>query len=262
MASTLPPTAILLASDGHSPNGGPSNLPALHYRQALVHLLTSPDSPPPSSSSSNARKVNKTPAERIEAHLKKRGWESTWRYKMFKQAHYHSTTHELLSVSSGSATIQLGGGNGEPSTAQDDDDNASSQDTIMSLQSSPSSATGGSNNNNNNNPSPPRTQHTLHLEPGDLLLLPAGYTHHALSMSDDFILIGSYPEGSAPWDMRFVSSSSSHSCGEEKKDADCARYSDEIREGVLRRPRKGLFDASDPAGAADGLEHHWSVTHV
>ncbi|CAD6928152.1 unnamed protein product [Tilletia controversa] len=178
-ASSDPPAVILLDSDGYSPMARPSNLPALHYKRALAHLLTEPDaaSAAAAEESSNSRKKPKTPAERVEAHLRQRGWESTWRFGMYKHAHYHSTTHELLTVLTGTSSILLGGRK------------ASSSSSSTPVEETPA-PTG-------------TTKQEIHLEPGDILILPAGYTHEALSHSPDFLLVGSYPEGSAPWDMKF-----------------------------------------------------------
>ncbi|KAE8260843.1 hypothetical protein A4X13_0g82 [Tilletia indica] len=219
-----PPQVILLESDGYSPMARPSNLPALHYKHALTHLLTEPSAA--ASSDESSRKKPKTAAERVEGHLKSHGWESTWRFGMYKHAHYHSTTHELLTVLTGTATLQLGGRKLPTSTSEDE----------PPISPSPS-------------------KQTINLEPGDILLLPAGYTHHALTNSDSppFLLVGSYPEGSAPWDMKFPDNST-----------ECDKVSDSIKDGVLTRSRKGLFDAKDPVGLVGegGLEELWAVGRV
>lgn len=49
----------------------------------------------------------------IEAHLRSVGVvEPHWRYPMYRKHHYHSTTHEVLVVSRGSATVCFGPDNG------------------------------------------------------------------------------------------------------------------------------------------------------
>ncbi|KIY00496.1 uncharacterized protein Z520_04181 [Fonsecaea multimorphosa CBS 102226] len=46
----------------------------------------------------------------IEAHLKSVGVVSPqWRYTMFSETHFHSNTHEILSIASGSAKCCFGG---------------------------------------------------------------------------------------------------------------------------------------------------------
>jgi uncharacterized protein YjlB len=46
----------------------------------------------------------------IEAHLKSTGVVvPQWRYTMYSTTHFHSTTHEVLCVSRGSATLLFGG---------------------------------------------------------------------------------------------------------------------------------------------------------
>ena len=49
-------------------------------------------------------------ASQIESHLTTTGVVSPqWRYTMYSTTHFHSTTHEVLCISSGSAKICLGG---------------------------------------------------------------------------------------------------------------------------------------------------------
>jgi uncharacterized protein YjlB len=49
-------------------------------------------------------------ASAIEAHLKSVGVVTPqWRYTMFSTTHFHTTTHEVLSISQGSATVLFGG---------------------------------------------------------------------------------------------------------------------------------------------------------
>ena len=76
--------------DGSIPN---SALPLLPYRQAF---------PPGTPAFASA----------IEEHLAKNGWTGSWRVGVFPFHHYHSTTHEVLAVYRGMATLQLGGEKG------------------------------------------------------------------------------------------------------------------------------------------------------
>ncbi len=80
------------------------------------------------------------------------GWPVQWRYQIFTFTHYHSNTHELLGVSQGHATVQLGGETGPTATVQQ----------------------------------------------GDVILIPAGVGHKQLSASDDFEVLGAYPNGLSP----------------------------------------------------------------
>ncbi|EGO01246.1 hypothetical protein SERLA73DRAFT_179380 [Serpula lacrymans var. lacrymans S7.3] len=71
------------------PNTSLQNRPLLIYHSCF----------PPSSSASS-----------IEAHLKSVGVVSPqWRYTMYSTTHFHSTTHEVLCISSGRAKLCFGG---------------------------------------------------------------------------------------------------------------------------------------------------------
>ena len=51
-------------------------------------------------------------AAHITKLLEKNHWSNTWKGTVYDYHHYHSITHEVLAVYSGSATLQLGGENG------------------------------------------------------------------------------------------------------------------------------------------------------
>lgn len=51
-------------------------------------------------------------AAHIERVFRAHGWRGTWRNGIFSYHHYHSTSHEVLGVSRGSARVQLGGPEG------------------------------------------------------------------------------------------------------------------------------------------------------
>ncbi|KAN0065816.1 hypothetical protein ACQY0O_000946 [Thecaphora frezii] len=90
--------------------------------------------------------------------------------RLLRLAYYHTTTHELLVVFRGTATILLGGRDPRAKPPP---------------------------------PSTTQTERQLHLEAGHVLLIPAGYSHRALHSSDDFTMLGCYPRGAADWNMRY-----------------------------------------------------------
>lgn len=51
--------------------------------------------------------------ERMEAVFNRNNWLNSWTGGVFEYHHYHSNTHEVIGVRSGSATLQLGGEGGE-----------------------------------------------------------------------------------------------------------------------------------------------------
>lgn len=55
---------------------------------------------------------HKTPEE-IEKTFTSHNWTNSWTGGVFDYHHYHSNTHEVLGVKSGSATLQIGGEQGE-----------------------------------------------------------------------------------------------------------------------------------------------------
>ncbi len=81
----------LLTDDGTYPNN--ERLPVLVYEEALASGLTAP-------------------ARTIERIVRAHDWRGTWRNGIFGYHHYHSTTHEVLGVAGGRATVQLGGPTG------------------------------------------------------------------------------------------------------------------------------------------------------
>ncbi|HSP22140.1 MAG TPA: cupin domain-containing protein [Planococcus sp. (in: firmicutes)] len=51
--------------------------------------------------------------QKIEEVFNRHNWLNSWRGGIFDYHHYHSNTHEALGVSAGTATLQLGGKQGE-----------------------------------------------------------------------------------------------------------------------------------------------------
>lgn len=46
--------------------------------------------------------------ELIENRLTQRGWKPAWRYGIYDFPHFHSTTHEVVAIYRGRATVRLG----------------------------------------------------------------------------------------------------------------------------------------------------------
>ncbi len=92
----VPPSEIklinkLIQEDRHFPNN--PLLPLLVYQNALILPKE------------NAATV-------IEEIFKENKWTSSWRNGIYDYHHYHSTSHEVLGIYRGQATVQLGGPHG------------------------------------------------------------------------------------------------------------------------------------------------------
>lgn len=85
------PQTIYLKDDGVIPN---SKLPLLVYRNAF-----------------SSRGFDG--ASWLERCFESNGWTNSWRNGVFSYHHYHSNTHEVLGVYSGSARLKMGGEQGE-----------------------------------------------------------------------------------------------------------------------------------------------------
>jgi uncharacterized protein YjlB len=77
--------------DGVFPN---SPLPLLFYRQAITIRA-------------------KDPASVFEERFAVNDWTNSWRDGVYTFPHYHSTSHEVLGIYSGAATLRLGGEHGK-----------------------------------------------------------------------------------------------------------------------------------------------------
>src|ERR1041385_8695240 len=53
------------------------------------------------------------PAAFLEERFAANDWTNSWRDGVYPFAHYHSTSHEVLGVYSGSANLRLGGDHGK-----------------------------------------------------------------------------------------------------------------------------------------------------
>ncbi len=92
----------------------------------------------------------------LEERFGRNGWTNTWRWGVYPFHHYHSNTHEVLGVFSGTALLHMGGEKGEK----------------------------------------------IQVKAGDILVIPAGVGHKCISHSDDFTVLGAYPDGLSPDLMR------------------------------------------------------------
>lgn len=79
-----------LEDDGKIPN---NKLPLLIYRDAFENRGTEG-------------------AAWLENRFRKNNWSNSWRNGVFSYHHYHSNTHEVLGVFSGSAKLHMGGESG------------------------------------------------------------------------------------------------------------------------------------------------------
>jgi uncharacterized protein YjlB len=122
----MDPIQLKFKDDGSIPN---SKLPLLIYK--------------------NAFSEEKANADFIEEHFAIHNWKNAWRGSVYDYHHYHSTSHEVLGVASGYATIQFGGEEGEQ----------------------------------------------VSVEEGDVIAIPAGTGHKKISASEDFEIVGAYPQG-------------------------------------------------------------------
>jgi len=87
----MTPETFLLDRHDWVPNN--PDLPVLHYREGL-------------------QQVGALAPEDAEGVLGRNGWPARWRDGIFSYHHYHSTTHEVLGVARGRATVRLGGPSG------------------------------------------------------------------------------------------------------------------------------------------------------
>jgi len=84
------PQQLVFKDDGSIPN---NNLPLLLYHEAFA-----PDT--------------KDLASVMEQRFAENDWTGSWRAGVYPFPHYYSTSHEVLGVFSGSATLRLGGAQG------------------------------------------------------------------------------------------------------------------------------------------------------
>jgi uncharacterized protein YjlB len=86
----IEPQQLVFKDDGAIPN---NTLPLLLYREAFA---------------ANTKDL----ASVIEQRFAENDWTNSWRAGVYPFTHYHSTTHEILGVFGGSATLRLGGAQG------------------------------------------------------------------------------------------------------------------------------------------------------
>jgi uncharacterized protein YjlB len=126
------PEQFIFKDDGVFPN---SPLALLFYPQALTA-------------------GRNDPASTFEQCFAENDWTNSWRDGVYSFPHYHSTSHEVLGVYSGTATLRLGGEHGK----------------------------------------------NVKMHAGDVIVIPAGVAHQNISATDDFGVVGAYPEG-RDWDL-------------------------------------------------------------
>ncbi|CAN5911487.1 cupin domain-containing protein [soil metagenome] len=90
--------ALSFADDGETPNN--PRLPLLVYRQAL------------------AVDGERDPAASFERTFAAHGWAGGWRNGIHPFLHFHSTTHEVLGIARGQATVEFGGARGQAVTVE------------------------------------------------------------------------------------------------------------------------------------------------
>jgi uncharacterized protein YjlB len=79
--------------DGATPNN--PKLPFIHYRSPVG----APDCG--------------DPAAVFEELFKRNGWGGSWRNGIYDYVHYHSSTHEVLGIARGNASVRFGGNKGK-----------------------------------------------------------------------------------------------------------------------------------------------------
>jgi uncharacterized protein YjlB len=126
------PEQLNFKDDGIFPN---SPFPLLFYHQAITTEA-------------------KDPASIFEERFAENDWTNSWRNGVYSFPHYHSTSHEVLGVYSGAATLRIGGRHGK----------------------------------------------NVEVHAGDVIVVPAGVAHQNIGASDNFGVVGAYPDGRS-WDL-------------------------------------------------------------
>ena len=87
--------------------------------------------------------------------FKENGWGGSWVNGVYDYHHYHSTSHEVLAVIKGHATLIFGGPGGK----------------------------------------------VIDVKAGDMVVIPAGVAHCCRQASEDFKVLGAYPQGQEDYDI-------------------------------------------------------------
>ena len=130
-------------------------LPTTQEPQIGFHLLT-PDGPYPNNSelplliyAKALSQANVNGDKAIVQLFEKNGWANSWTNGIYDYHHFHSTTHEVLGIAAGEATVQFGGTDG-----------------IVEK-----------------------------IRKGDVIIIPAGVAHKCVHSTEDFSVVGAYPNG-------------------------------------------------------------------
>jgi uncharacterized protein YjlB len=91
ISQPMPPEKIYFKDDGKIPN---SKFPLLLYRNAFSES-------------------NSEGAAWLENRFAENNWTNSWRNGVYPFHHYHSTSHEVLGIYSGTALLHLGGEQGQ-----------------------------------------------------------------------------------------------------------------------------------------------------
>jgi uncharacterized protein YjlB len=94
----MPAEALFFADDGDVPNH--PRWPMIVYSQAI------------------ARETLATSEYAFDELFERNGWPVAWHNGIYPFTHYHSTTHEVLGIARGEATVQFGGKSGKILTAR------------------------------------------------------------------------------------------------------------------------------------------------
>jgi len=107
-------------------------------------------------------------ATTISTRFRQNKWAPQWEFGMYKQAHFHTTTHEALGVFRGSARVRFG---------VSDKESMSAEDASNAIE--------------------------VDVRAGDVIVVPCGVAHGCVEEMGGFTMVGAYPEGAKQWDLNY-----------------------------------------------------------